>query len=74
MKSMGTHFVSVASNNKTRGNRRKLEHEKLCSNASKNFFTIRVTEHWHRLPIEVVESLYLEIFKIHLDAYLCDLL
>ena len=71
---MGTHFVSVASNNKTRGNRQKLEHEKFCSNASKNFFTIRVTEHWNRLPIEVVESLYLEIFKIHLAAYLCDLL
>ena len=32
-----------------------------------------VTEHWNRLPREVVESPSLEIFKSHLDAYLCDL-
>ena len=39
-----------------------------------NFFTVRVTEHWHRLPREVVESPSMKIFKTHLDAYLCDLL
>ena len=32
-----------------------------------------VTEHWNRLPREVVESPSLEIFKTRLDAYLCDL-
>ena len=32
-----------------------------------------VMERWNWLPREVVESLSLEIFKTHLDTYLCDL-
>ena len=40
----------------------------------KNFFTVRVTEHWNRLPREAVESPSLGIFKTCLDAYLCNLL
>jgi len=40
----------------------------------KNFFTVRVTGHWNRLPREVVESLSLEIFRTCLGACLCDLL
>jgi len=43
-------------------------------NMRKNFFTVRVTEHWHRLPREVVESPSLEIFKPRLDKVLCSLL
>ena len=39
----------------------------------KNFFTVKVMEHWNRLPREVVES-PMEIFKTCLDAYLYDLL
>lgn len=39
---------------------------------TKNFFTMRVIEHWHKLPKEVMKSLSLEIFKSLLDTFLCD--
>jgi len=35
-------------------------------NMRKHIFTVRVTKHWHRLPRDVVESLFLQIFKIYL--------
>ena len=50
----------------------KLEHWTFGANMQKNFFVVRVMEHWNRLPREVVESPSVEIFKTHLDAYLCD--
>ena len=64
----------MVSNNRERGNGQKLDHRKFCTNTRKNFFTVRVTEHWNRLPREVVESSYLEILKTCLDACLCNLL
>jgi len=36
----------------------------------KNFFPLRVTEPWHRLPREAVESPSLEIFQTGLDKVL----
>ena len=52
----------------------KLERRKFHINTQKNFFMIRVMEHWNRLPREIVEYPSMEIFKTHLDACLCDLL
>ena len=43
-------------------------------NMRKNFFPLRVTEHWNRLPREAVESPSLEIFKTCLYKVLCTLL
>ncbi|KFV80724.1 hypothetical protein N308_09504, partial [Struthio camelus australis] len=55
-------------------NGHKLKHRKFCLNLRKNFLTVRVTQHWNRLPREAVESLSLEIFKTRLDAILGNML
>ncbi|KFV84472.1 hypothetical protein N308_05212, partial [Struthio camelus australis] len=54
-------------------NGHKLKHRQSYLNRRKNF-TVRVTEHWNRLPREVVESSSLEIFKIRPDAILGNVL
>ncbi|KGL83203.1 hypothetical protein N309_13073, partial [Tinamus guttatus] len=51
-------------------NGQKLKHQKFHRNLRKNSLTVRVTEHWNRLPREVMESPSLEIFKTRLDAVL----
>ncbi|KFV78765.1 hypothetical protein N308_01144, partial [Struthio camelus australis] len=55
-------------------NGHKLKHRKFHLNLRKNFLTVRVTEHWNRLPREVVESPLLKVFKTHLDAILGNVL
>ncbi|GAB0181272.1 mitochondrial enolase superfamily member 1 [Grus japonensis] len=64
----------ILPSDRTRSNRHKLEHRKFHLNMRKNFCILRVTEHWNRLPREVVESPSLERFKTHLDTILCNLL
>jgi len=64
----------VVPSDRTRGNGHKLKQRKFQLNMRKNFFPLRVTEHWNRLPREVMDSPSLEIFKTHLEAILCNLL
>jgi len=45
----------VALSDKTRGCGHKLKHRRLPVNIRKCFFTVRVAEHRHRLPREVVD-------------------
>jgi len=59
---------------RTRGNGHKLKHRKVQLKMRKNFFTLRVTEHWNWLPKEAVDYPSLEIFKTHLDEVLYSLL
>lgn len=40
----------------------------------KNFFKVGVMKHWNRFPREALWSTCMEIFKTHLDNYLCALL
>ena len=55
---------------RTRGNERKRKDRMLLLNIRKHFLTVRVTEHWHRLPRNAVESLPLETLSTYLVVIL----
>ena len=63
-------LFSAVHSNWTRSNGLKLEHRKFHTNMWKNFFTVWLTEHWNRLPRDIVKSASMETFKTCLDASL----
>jgi len=69
----GSRLFSVVPSDRTRGNRYKLKLRKFHLTTRKNFFTVRVTEHWNRFPRDLVDSPSLEICKTHPDDVLCSL-
>ena len=70
----GARLFPVVPSDRTRGNGHKLKPEKFQLNPRKNFFPLRVTEPWPRLPRGAVESPSLEIFQPRLAVVLCPLL
>jgi len=49
-------LFSMVCRDRTRNNDLELVHRNFHTNTPKNFFRVMVTEHWNKLPREVVES------------------
>ncbi|KFO78654.1 hypothetical protein N303_04544, partial [Cuculus canorus] len=52
----------------------KLERGRFRLDIRRNFFTMRVVRHWHRLPREAVDAPSPEVFKARLDGALGSLI
>ncbi|KFQ29904.1 hypothetical protein N332_06698, partial [Mesitornis unicolor] len=73
-KKVGEEPFTRTYSNRMRGNGFKLEKGRFRLDIRKKFFNMRVVDHWHRLPREVVEAPSLEMFKVRLDGALSNLI
>ena len=70
----GAKSLLVVPSNRTRSSGHRLEHRNFYLNMRKYFFTVRIAEHWNRLPTKDMEFPSLKILKTCLDTFLCNLL
>jgi len=66
-KNAGEGLLTWACSDWTRGDGFKLKEGRFRLDIGKKFFTLRVVEHCHRLPGEVVDAPSLETFQVRLD-------
>ncbi|KFV89111.1 hypothetical protein N327_11643, partial [Fulmarus glacialis] len=70
----GSKLFSRACCDRTRGSGFKLKEGRFRLDIRKKFFTMRVVNHWQRLPREVLDAPSLGTFKVRLDRALSNLI
>ena len=66
-------FFTFAPEMPTRGHSLKLSGHRVNLDATKFFFTNDIIDAWNRLPITVIESTTINMFKSRLDHHLSDI-
>ena len=73
-KQEGNQLFMWVDNDRTRGNSFKLKEGRFRLDVRGKLSTGRVVRSWNRLPREVVDALFLEVFKARLDGALGNLM